>query len=296
MHSRTRTRDLADAVDLAQLAGDVSTLTSLLGAIATRTAVAGTASTSTLTGGDIDADLATAVLEFLDLRGYTEENDDDGETLVLEEGAVVDLFIDARQARRTLNAAKTEDEVGTDADIVCTLPANDPAFADHDAVDFGMRQITSRLLELCGDATDELVITSPFLEADGVDWLLPGLRGALERGVNVTIISRELHPEEPNFEALRSLARNRSSLPGTLALYDYYAADSPDAAPTYTLHSKVLVVDDTQAYIGSANFTKYGFSENLEIGAVITGSQVANLSSVLARVTAGSARPVDIPD
>ncbi len=161
-----------------------------------------------------------------------------------------------------------------------------------EAVDFGMSQIASKLLNLCGEAEDTLLLVSPYLEAKGVAWLLPGIEGALKRGVSVSIVSRELEPGTPNFSALDRLFDVARNSDGNVTVYDYYEPKSNSSVPLYTLHSKLLLVDRTKAYLGSANFTKYGFSENLEVGVILRGGSVSELEHLVRYVIKNSATEV----
>lgn len=282
-----------DAVDLALLVDSTEVLTALLGRIASLKPEVPQISTEQIADGNpvIDEDLARTVLTFLETRGYTTTETSDSNSVNIHTDQCVDLFVSARDASRTLDRAFETNET-SEAEFVCTLPAEDPSFGDVDPVDFGMDQITSQLLELCREADSEILITSPFLERGGVDWLFPGLEGALERGVSVSIISRELRPGEPNFEAVKKLVRESQSAPGEIELYDYYETHPEQSTPLYTLHSKVLIVDTEKAYVGSANFTKYGFSANLEIGVIVSGPTVKNLKHILSRVVADSDRSI----
>lgn len=272
---------LADAVDLVLLIGDRASLDGFLGAFVQTAGEESTLTPNTIADvGPVSTDLARTVLEFLASRGYGRETSTPEWGIEPRYEACLDLLADARRARRILDL--TSDELDTGSfELVCTLPANDPAFQSHDPVDFGMHQITSRLLSLCSAANDSLTILSPFLEAEGIKWLLPGIEGALERGVTVTIVSRELDRGAPNFQALEGLFKVAAQSGGTFALYDYYEGRPDDDRPLYTLHSKVLLVDRNTAYIGSANFTKYGFSENLELGVILRNGHVERLYDLI---------------
>ncbi|WP_276302758.1 phospholipase D-like domain-containing protein [Halorussus lipolyticus] len=208
----------------------------------------------------------------------------------LDREAVIDLLVTARTVSRSFQAAAEEFDTG-EYEIVCTLPDSDPQFADLSPSDFEMRRLTSALLNLCRDARESLTIVSPYLESGGVEWLLPGIEGAIRRGVNVTVVSRELEAGEPNMVALSDLFDLAGGENGELRVYDYYEANPDSRQPLYTLHSKVLVADADRAYVGSANFTTYGFAQNLEVGVIVEGSRVERLERVFDTVIS-SAREV----
>lgn len=282
-----RKPDLEDAVDLALLLGDTRTIDSI---------IAGVVRSASLEDEHTDDDLAEVTegiesnvvymfLNFLKTRGYIASPTG---SLTEKYKVCMDLLTDSRRARRVLDK-ESDDRNHLSFEFVCTLPSQDPAFEDYDPIDFEMQQITSRLLNLCRESEESLVLVSPYLEVSGMDWLFPGLEGALERGVDLTLVSRELNDGEPNFRAIERLVAVAEECDGELTVYDYYQPRSDSDKPLYTLHSKVLLADGSTAYVGSANFTKYGFSENLEVGVVLQGSKVNQLADLLSHVIENNA-------
>jgi len=282
-----RKSQLEDAVDLALLLGDTRTIDSVIAGVVQSTASDDEqtdAHLAEVTEG-IESDVVYTFIDFLDTRGYITSPTG---ALTEQYEACVDLLTDARRARKVLDVQSEENDPPS-FEFVCTLPSQDPAFENYDPVDFGMQQITSRLLNLCRESEESLVLVSPYLEVSGMDWLFPGLEGALERGVDLTLVSRELEEGGPNFRAIERLVAVAEECDGELTVYDYYQPRPDSDKPLYTLHSKVLLVDDDTAYLGSANFTKYGFSENLEVGAVLQGSEVNQLAKLLSHVIKNNA-------
>lgn len=283
-----------DAVDLAQLLGDPETITQLLSVVASNSSREAPLTPETVLNEttSVGRELADLFLEFLLSRGYATSAD---ATRALNiDSQCVDLLSDCRVAIAVFNHVDDGPD-RTTIDFVCTLPENDPGFGDSDPVDFSMRQITTRLLTLCRSASDELLLTSPFLEFEGINWLLPGLEAALERGVDLTLVSRQLEPGEPNYTAIQRLFEIAESHAGRLSVYDYYEPQLDSEYPKYTLHSKILIADRDSAYVGSANFTKYGFSRNLEIGVVVQAPGVESLHSAVAHLVDETATRVS-PD
>lgn len=283
---------LDDAVDLAQLLGSETDPTEVLGVFASRRTVGRPLRPQELaaTADTIEQTDAEMLLGFLQTRGYGNELPGGKVDIAYDE--CIDLLMTTRNVQRVLERVEATRETPT-IELVCTLPSRDPTFRTTDPVDFEMQQITTRLLSLCRNATEELVLTSPFLEIDGMEWLLPGLEGALERGVDLTLVSRELRQGQPNHDAVRELLSISQGQPGELHVYDYYEPSDDGQAPKYTLHSKLLVADRSIAYVGSANFTRYGFQENLEIGVVVKDKTVKSLTDLVAHLVAESAVEVD---
>lgn len=235
-------------------------------------------------------DLAEGVGYFLENCGLATVDSKRSSVREIDREAVIDLLVTARIVSRSFQAAAEEFDTG-EYEVVCTLPDSDPQFADLPPSSFEMRRLTSALLDLCRDARESLTVVSPYLESGGVEWLLPGIEGAIRRDVDVTVVSRELEAGEPNMAALDDLFDLAGGDNGDLRVYDYYEADPNSNRPLYTLHSKVLVADADRAYVGSANFTTYGFAQNLEVGVIVEGSQVERLARVFDTVVS-SAREV----
>lgn len=278
-----------DAVDLAVIADSTRQLDVILGDVLAGDPEADVPLFPTARDRFGD-DLADGVGYFLKNCGLATVDSERAGIGEFDREAVIDVLVTARTVSRSFEAAANEFETG-EYEIVCTLPDSDPHFADMSPSDFEMRRITSALLGLCRDALESLTVVSPYLESGGVEWLLPGIKGAIQRDVDVTVVSRELEAGEPNMVALSDLFALAGGDNGELRVYDYYEADPDSSQPLYTLHSKVLIADDDRAYIGSANFTTYGFAQNLEVGAIVEGSQVERLKRVFDTVIS-SAREV----
>ncbi|MWG36678.1 hypothetical protein GQS65_19675 [Halomarina oriensis] len=136
-------------------------------------------------------------------------------------------------------------------------------------------------------AENSITLLVPFFEADGFSHLEDVLLAALERGVEVTFVSRYLMDSDSyNRTVLKSFAEraeDRDVEPALLRFVDYtqWDADVPQqqrrqsgATPAFTLHSKVIVFDNSKAYVGSANVTDYGFEHYLETGILLEGPPV----------------------
>lgn len=277
-------------VELAVAVGDEETLDELLGATLLASGDSGRVrpeGVSEFVGDNIHDDVVRLVLSRLVRAGAAERMRGEQRTAFrLDNGRVIQSF---SVARSVLLARDQLHSHATDVEFVCTLPANDPAFELKDPVDFGFGQITSRLLALCGRASDSLIVFGPFLETGGIEWLLPGLEGALRSGVEVAVVSRELEKSGGKFAALRPLVEAEDEHPGHLEIYDYYADANGLERPLYTLHSKLVIVDGEAAYVGSANFTTYGFDEYFEVGVIVEGESVADLFDLCGFLVSNSA-------
>ena len=192
------------------------------------------------------------------------------------------------QVAQQVEAQRQPDEF----ELVCTLPGSDPVFDSYHPVDFGMGQLTSSVLELCGTADRRIRLASPFLEKEGIEWLLPGIESALEQGVQVDLLSKQLDEGSANSHALAPLVQlDKETNTGLVRIFDYYeeTGEEEQTYPAYTLHTKLVIVDDRAAYIGSSNFTENAFTRYLETGVIVRGEQVGGLGELVDRLLRQSA-------
>lgn len=269
------------AVDLAFIVDKVAQLDALLGDVFQHPTTNSRELIFPNTRSEFGNDFTDAVVFFLENHGLADSDADPPDRIDRE--SVIDLLMRARTVAKTFDVAEEEFETG-DFEFVCTLPDSDPGFEERTPAEYDMRQISSALLDICRSADESLLVVSPFLESQGIKWLQPGIEGALRRGVDVTIVSRELREGEPNMRALTDLVELEGGQNGTLRVFDYYEPDPDSEKPLYTLHSKVIVADEREAYIGSANFTNYGLSQNLEVGVILRGEEVSDLQMVFSDV------------
>lgn len=122
------------------------------------------------------------------------------------------------------------------------------------------------LAQLIAQAKRNLVIAAPFIQSgEGIDAgpLADALRAALQRGVNVDVISTDGGLQAVDAERLRRMGR------GHLRLFQPHANIEDEGR--LGSHAKFCLADDWHAYIGSANLTGPGLSTNLEMGVLVHG-------------------------
>jgi len=123
------------------------------------------------------------------------------------------------------------------------------------------------LTTLIAQAQQALVLAAPFLqEREGLnrDPLDGALIGALKRGVVVDLASTAAGLDLLDRDKLRAAATGYIRFFQPSANYE-----RPDRLG---VHAKFCVADARHAYIGSANFTKRGLSEHLEMGVLVHGT------------------------
>ena len=70
------------------------------------------------------------------------------------------------------------------------------------------------------------------------------------------------------------------SVLNNIEIKDYYGFDNEKNKQIFSIHAKILIRDETEAYVGSANITTTSMNTNLELGLRISGSSVLNLVEI----------------
>ena len=159
----------------------------------------------------------------------------------------------------------------------------------------GGSMTTTELIRLVNQAETSIYIQTPYLIMTDLGMDLFG--SAVARGVAVHILTNSLSSTD-NLEAFSGYRRNRKKLLATgVNIYEY----KPDAAirkdlmkselqrrldyiPTFGLHAKSMVVDDTISVIGTFNLDPRSANLNTECFAVIHDAQIATQLSRIMKV------------
>jgi phosphatidylserine/phosphatidylglycerophosphate/cardiolipin synthase-like enzyme len=141
-----------------------------------------------------------------------------------------------------------------------------------------LRRTAAVLLERFEQARKRVILAAPFMDAKGVGFLSDAVVDAGRRGITIQIITTD-----SSADALNPLRCRWKDATGSLHLSLLRTPDSPLGS-----HAKVVVTDDSRAYIGSANLTSAGLSRHLELGVEVAGPQVADLARLLRSVAAQS--------
>ena len=202
-----------------------------------------------------------------------------------------EIFERTRQSIQTLNFHR-ERVPTTDVTPLVTFP-DDPAFSESTPASFDMEGLLSTLASQAKRTEREIVLLSPFFEGGGLGRLADVLLDALDRGVELTIVTRYLaDPESHNYDVIDSFVERaiKREVRSNISLVDYTVWDSETAMseqhqdgenPQYTLHAKVMLFDSRAAYVGSANVTDYGFNRYLELGVLLEGAKVASFRELV---------------
>lgn len=128
--------------------------------------------------------------------------------------------------------------------------------------------------DLIYSATKSIWIVNPFFSVDSsqVSNLLNLIALRLQQSdVFVRLLVREAEPSGRE-RVLPSLRR----LCGLLSNYQLqrlraYSLDSNKGLTRQTLHAKIIVRDDLEAYVGSANWTESSLTNSIELGLLVEG-------------------------
>lgn len=150
----------------------------------------------------------------------------------------------------------------------------------------GFLTTSAAFLRLAGTASRRLVVMTPFIDAGGFRWLRRVFEATPTECERIVVLRNsdqyavELGIQHADW--LRALQ---------VSVRDYHlshAVASGRALPIETFHAKVIVADDTLAYVGSANLLNSSEGLSLETGLLVEGgaaAQVARLVDAVLRVS-----------
>lgn len=200
--------------------------------------------------------------------------------------ATLDQQLVANASRESLCAKVDTSSV----DLIGTLPEVVGELSS-DALDLLSFDLEVRDVLL--DSTESIRLANPYF--DPGEEVLEDLAALPSSGVKTEILTRETDEPSANLrDALNEIywAIDPESR-GNLDVRNFFARDD-DRRQLYATHAKVLVVDDEVCYLGSANLTRHSLTNNFELGVLIRGPVVAQVSAVFDAVFASSTR-VELP-
>ncbi len=140
----------------------------------------------------------------------------------------------------------------------------------------GLRRTTGEtIIGLASTARERIRLAAPYVDEPGIGFVADAISAATRRGVVVDLFDPVAW--EPSRAAMAAVtdAVTANGDPSRLRLIRALP-NAPFA------HLKVMVVDASAAYIGSANITAAGLAgRNLELGVLVRGGQVAVIDRIL---------------
>ena len=157
-----------------------------------------------------------------------------------------------------------------DVEVVITAPER---YAAALALRARVRLTLGALTQLIADSKQYILLSFPYIqENDSVGTpIYHALRSALKRGVDVDIVS--------TLVGLRTIAKKglQKGAKGRLRFYRPRANVQNESR--LGSHAKFCVCDGMHAYVGSANLTVPGLSNNIEIGVLLHGEPTHQIES-----------------
>lgn len=143
-------------------------------------------------------------------------------------------------------------------------------------------RIKDKFVELIKNAKKEVKICSPFMELYKLKEIEDLIISKLDGGVKVKILTRELNnPESDRYNQFNKFINRikKLGLFNKIEIRDYHFSNK--GVVLSSTHSKILVIDDEIAYLGSGEIRYNTFYKNFEIGIVLSGSTlVKDLSGI----------------
>jgi len=135
------------------------------------------------------------------------------------------------------------------------------------------------LIELASQAERRLVIISPFLDSEGLEWIGQLFEATSKRSINRIMIVRGRDQTETD------VLRNHHSQLAAWGVNILTYAISHDPAfrslAIETFHAKILLADCDKAYIGSANMTRWSRDCSMECGVILRGPSVKPVATLV---------------
>ena len=128
------------------------------------------------------------------------------------------------------------------------------------------------LIQLIANARQKIVLGAPFIQAERSfsGPLVEALQSGLRRGVQIDIVSTA--------QSLRALRRVDWLNSSHSNIHFFQPKTNIEQEQRLGSHAKFCIADETAAYVGSANLTGPGLTENLEMGFLVHGKQAKQVA------------------
>lgn len=135
------------------------------------------------------------------------------------------------------------------------------------------------LIELASQARKRVVIISPFLDNEGLEWIGQLFEAAADAAVERTLIVRGRDDGE-----VMALKAHHLQLAAWRAKVLTYAITHDPGTRTpalETFHAKIILADVDKAYVGSANMNRWSRDFSMECGVIIRGPCVRPVATLV---------------
>jgi len=136
---------------------------------------------------------------------------------------------------------------------------------------------------LCSAATSELILVAPYLSSAGLESLRAPIARSAQRGAWIRLVTGDLDRRNgPNQKALRTLV---TGIDGQMIKRRLRVLTATEKLPAL-IHAKLILADQKQGYLGSANLSQSALDRNFELGVALSPAQVKSLHALLALLEA----------
>lgn len=161
--------------------------------------------------------------------------------------------------------------------------------------DPGVETTRASIRKLLSAKTKEILVSQPFIDNIFIDVFEDEIRTLAKNGIRFVILTRKVSTDTWSVKGLLRIFE-MYSMQGHADKFEVYEHWVPlrtgkGSSKQYIgLHAK-LVINDDDAYLGSANWTGYSLSNNFEIGMIISNYQtVSKLRSLFFLIARKSIR------
>ncbi len=141
------------------------------------------------------------------------------------------------------------------------------------------RELDHFVRTLCASATCDLVLVAPYLSSAGLESLRAPIARSVQRGAWVRLVTGDLNQRTGvNRRALRALVEGED---GAIIKQRLRILTATEKLPAL-IHAKIILADEKQGYLGSANLSRNALGKNFELGVSLSLPQLRSLHSLLA--------------
>jgi phosphatidylserine/phosphatidylglycerophosphate/cardiolipin synthase-like enzyme len=159
-------------------------------------------------------------------------------------------------------------------------------------------QTRKAMRDLLAGAVKEVLVSQPFIDNTFVDIYEDEIRDLAKRDVKLVLVTRKVSTDTTNIKGILKIFEIYA-MQGKKSLFEVYEhwiplrIDQIQSKQFVGLHAKLVIGSDA-AYVGSANWTGFSLSNNVEIGMVIRDEQMlSQLNDLFSLIITQSTR-IDI--
>src|ERR1019366_1899135 len=135
------------------------------------------------------------------------------------------------------------------------------------------------LIELASQAERRLVIISPFLDREGIEWIGQLFEATAKKSIKRTMIVRGRDQTEA--DVLRTHDSQLAAWGVDILTYAISHDPAFRSPAIETFHAKILLADGDKAYVGSANMTRCSRDVSMECGVILRGPSVKPVATLV---------------